>query len=418
MLDDPSSRLAVAVVIVAILVTIQGLFAASEIAFIRLGRIGAKELSEGKSKGGGLLQRLWRRPEAALATILIGITSLNISASSLAEKLAHSQLGSLGGVVAFFLMSAFIIVWGEIVPMYYAASRPKAVAIFMTPFIFLLERVFFPLVAVLGFLSRVLAGRKVEGPTKEDIEAAVQEARKAGLLSEGRRRMILASLSFREKTLKEVMVPRVDLIMLPDTATVEQAAELAEETGKSRFPVYARAKDEVTGIVHVKDIIAFVAYGELQKKVGEVKREALFLPETMPLHSALREMQKERTRMALVIDEYGGVEGAVTLKDLLEELVGEIRDEHERQRVTEEVVPVGEGKWRAAGRATLREVSKAVGLKVESNEVKTVAGLVMEKLGRLPKKGDKVEVGGFFFKVEEVRGKRVEKVIIGREGGR
>ncbi|HIE08549.1 MAG TPA: HlyC/CorC family transporter [Armatimonadetes bacterium] len=230
--------------------------------------------------------------------------------------------------------------------------------------------------------------------------------------------MILASLTFKEKTLKEVMVPRVDLIMLPEGATVEEAAKLVEETGKSRFPIYRGARDEVIGVVHVKDIIACMAKGERGRAVGEIKREALFLPETMPLHSALKEMQRAHTRMALVVDEYGGVEGAVTVKDLLEELVGEIRDEHEKKRVEESVKSVGEGIWTATGRATLREVAEATGMEIESNEVKTIAGLVMDRLGRLPRKGDEVKIGDFVLKVEEVRGRRIEKVSIRRGRGR
>jgi len=417
-LDDPSGRAVVLIIVIAVLVTIQGLFAAAEIAFVRLGRVGARELSEAGRRGGGLLQRLWSRPEAALATILIGITSLNISASSLAEKLAHKELGPVGGVLAFFVMSAFIILWGEIAPMYYAASRPRVVALVTAPLVFILQKVLFPLVWALGVLSRAIAGSKAEGPTKEDIEVAVGEARRAGLLSEERERMILASLTFKEKTLKEVMVPRVDLIMLPEGATVEEAAKLVEETGKSRFPIYRGARDEVIGVVHVKDIIACMAKGERGRAVGEIKREALFLPETMPLHSALKEMQRAHTRMALVVDEYGGVEGAVTVKDLLEELVGEIRDEHEKKRVEESVKSVGEGIWTATGRATLREVAEATGMEIESNEVKTIAGLVMDRLGRLPRKGDEVKIGDFVLKVEEVRGRRIEKVSIRRGRGR
>lgn len=416
-MDEPGGEAVTVIILIAALVTMQAFFAAAEIAFVRLGRVGAKEVEERGARGAKILASLWRRPEAALATILIGITSLNIFASSLAEKLAHEQLGSAGGFLAFFLTSAFIIVWGEIIPMYYAATRPRRVALITSPIVFLLQRLLFPLVAALGVLSRTLAGKASEGPTREEIEAAVGEARKAGLLSEERGRMILASLTFREKTLKEVMVPRVDLIMLPEAATVEEAAKLAEETGKSRFPVYAGARDEVTGIVHVKDIIASMAKGEGHKKVGEIKREVLFLPETMPLHLALREMQRARTRMALVVDEYGGVEGAVTLKDLLEELVGEIRDEHERQRVEESVRPAGEGAWVAAGRATLREVSKVTGVELDINEVKTVAGLIMEKLGRLPKPGDEVRESGLVFTVERLKGKRIEKVRVRREEG-
>ncbi len=413
-MDDPSGRAEIILLTIVALVAVQALFAAAEIAFVRTGRVGAKELSETKPRVGQLLWLLWKKPEVTLAAILVGITALNISANTLAESFA-SRWGAIGSLVAFFAMTAFIVIFGEIIPMFWASRRPRKVALLTSPLVFAFSRLLYPLVAALGALSRVLSGGKSEGTfSRERLEETLREAEAVGALSKERGRMIRAAVHLKHRSLKEIMVPRVDLIMLPEEATVEEAVRKAEETGKSRFPVYAGSRDEVTGMVHVKDLLALVAKGDFHRPLREVKREALFLPESMTLDRALTEMRLHRTRSALVVDEYGGVEGMVSLKDILEELVGEIAEEFEE--VEEEMVRVDENRWEATGRTPLWELSQETGVEFSINGVETVAGLVLYELGRLPKPGDEVHTHGLLIRVDEVRGRRVEKVTVVREG--
>ncbi len=316
------------------------------------------------------------------------------------------SLGVAGGVVAAFVqMTVGILV----------ARRPEYSALQLSGVVRVTSMVFFVPAFILGLPSRVIARSfraVVPARAGTDILSLVEREEAAGGVEEQERRMIRGIIALEDKTAREIMVPRIDVAAVDIEDGIAEVASVVNERGFSRVPVFRENIDDIVGIVYAKDLLRAVTNGDRQRKLGDMLREPVFIPESKRLDALLTEMQTTRTHMAIVVDEYGGTAGLVTIEDLLEEIVGEIEDEYDVARPAMEVISEDEVVL-DAGMPTdvLRELFD---YEVDSEDFDTVGGFLIHQLGRLPSVGDEVLVNGFSLRVVSMSGRRVRRLRIAR----
>ncbi|MFN0144893.1 MAG: hemolysin family protein [Dehalococcoidia bacterium] len=315
-------------------------------------------------------------------------------------------IGLLGGAyVALLEMTVGLI----------AARQPEYAAVRLSEVVLATRVVFGVPAFVLALPSRILARslRVVNRDTDTDILALVEREEASGGVEEQERRMIRGVIAMEEKSAREIMVPRIDVVAADVEESVEEVARLVNERGYSRVPVYRDNIDNIVGIVYAKDLLRVVFNGGRTRKLADLAREPRFIPESKRLDDLLREMRATRTHLAIVVDEYGGTAGLVTIEDLLEEIVGEIEDEYDVAAPRTEVISDDEAL--VDGGATTDVLKELFGFDIESEDFDTVGGLLMTHLGRLPQVGDQVAVGGLNIRVLSMAGRRVKRMRIARE---
>jgi len=412
------------ILLILLLISINAFFAASEIALISTRRVKLKLMKE-DSQELEAIQHLLERPNEFLATIQICITLAGFFASAtgavslsreLGRKLESTSLpilGTLGEELAVILVTFVIsylnLVLGELVPKRMALANPEKFALRIARPIVFLSRVFKPLVTLLSastdFISRILGipQESVYSVTDEELKLFIAEQR---TLPPDERRLINEVFDFGDTLAYEVMTPRTDMVCIEDNATIKDALELSLQSHFSRLPVYQGDLDNIIGFVHIKDILPHLSKGNMNKPVREIMRPIHFVPLTKRAMELLKELQQKRINMAIVLDEYGGTAGLVTIEDLLEELVGEIRDEHDRE--TAPYRKIGDDEYLVDASLPIESLNELLGLSLpESEEFESVGGLIMELLGKVPEEGEMVEVDDYQLKVERMKGKRI-----------
>ena len=412
------------ILLILLLISINAFFAASEIALISTRRVKLKLMKE-DSQELEAIQHLLERPNEFLATIQICITLAGFFASAtgavslsreLGRKLESTSLpilGTLGEELAVILVTFVIsylnLVLGELVPKRMALANPEKFALRIARPIVFLSRVFKPLVTLLSastdFISRILGipQESVYSVTDEELKLFIAEQR---TLPPDERRLINEVFDFGDTLAYEVMTPRTDMVCIEDNATIKDALELSLQSHFSRLPVYQGDLDNIIGFVHIKYILPHLSKGDMNKPVREIMRPIHFVPLTKRAMELLKELQQKRINMAIVLDEYGGTAGLVTIEDLLEELVGEIRDEHDRE--TAPYRKIGDDEYLVDASLPIESLNELLGLSLpESEEFESVGGLIMELLGKVPEEGEMVEVDDYQLKVERMKGKRI-----------
>ena len=401
---------------IAVLLVITGLFAAAEISFLSLGRHRARRASEGPL--GRLVERLLARPAITLGAVLVAITALNYSAEALAATWVLTDL-HLPVWVAIVGMAVAVVVFAETIPISYAAANPERVARATALPLWLTSLVLVIPARAIGFLAdrlvRLLGASHAakETVTEGEIRAIVDLQVEGGGLEEEEKVMIHHIFEFGDKVAREVMVPRTDMAAVPVTATAGEAARMASDHHISRLPVYRESLDDVAGVVYVKDMLPLLVRGQADTPIAGLMRPALRVPETRKLDDLMLDYRRQRRTIALVVDEYGGTAGLVTMEDLLEEVVGDIYDEHDVVRPSVEALP--DGSLRLDGRMSVGEASEAIGVALPEGDYDSLAGLLYSRLGMIPKVGQGVGVGGIRLVAEEVHGHRIMRVKV--EGG-
>jgi len=398
------------VIVIALLLLTSGLFSAAEISLMALGRRRARRAA---GLAGKMVQKLLARPATTLGAILITITAVNYSAEAIAANWVITGLG-LPVWVAIVAMSVLVLVFAEMVPISYAAANPEQVARAVMAPVWLATTVLSVPARAIGFVAEVLAQLLGGGPAKEapitegEIRAIVDLQAETGGLEQEEKVMIHQIFEFGDKAAREVMVPRTDMVAIPARATVAEAGRAATEHHISRLPVYGESLDDIIGMVHAKDVIPLLVRGEGESAVTQVMTEPLRVPETKKLSDLIIEFRRKRRTMAIVLDEYGGTAGLVTLEDLLEEVVGDIYDEYDVVRPAVQHI-VG-GAVLLDGRMSIGEVSEALGVELPEGDYDSLAGLLYAHLGVVPKPGDEVTLGGITLIVEELEGHRITRV--------
>lgn len=397
--------------LIVVLLTISGLFAAAEISILALGRHRAGRVSGGLA--GALMERLLSRPAATLGAILVMITALNYTSEALAAGLVTTHGWPLW--TAIVSLAALVMVFAEAVPISYAAANVERVARAAAAPVWVASGLLLVPARALGFaadrLVRLLGGRPAPGEpvTEGEIRAMVELQAETGALREEEKAMIHHIFEFGEKTAREVMVPRTDMAAIPEGASASQAGTLATERRISRMPVYRESLDDIVGVVYVKDVLPLLARRQGDSPASSVMRPAFRVPETKKLSDLLTDFRRHRRSFAIVMDEYGGTAGLVTLEDLLEEVVGDIYDEYDVVRPPVERLP--SGAMALEGRMSIDEASAALGVSLPEGDYDSVAGLVYSRLGVVPRVGQFVDLDGVRLVVDELDGHRITRLL-------
>jgi putative hemolysin len=404
----------VAAIVISILLV--GFFAGSETAITRMSRVRAMVLREEGRRGAGPLVRIVENPAPYLNVVLFLTLLFTIGGSTIATSFAVRHFHAAGEIVATIVMTLLLFVFAEVTPKTFAIERTDRVALLIAPPVVFLGGVLGPFAKALLRLANILMpGRGLrEGPfvTEQDLRASADVASEEGEIEEEEKELIHSIFEFGDTIVREVMVPRPDVIAVEDTATLGDVQALVLEHGYSRIPVFHEDLDDVVGVVFAKDVLKAMHQGNGERPLAEVWRPARFVPESKKVADLLREMQKEQFHQAIVTDEYGSVTGIVALEDLLEELVGEITDEYDREEPS--VVQVGDDIYRVSGKTSIDDVNELLDAELPHEQWDTVAGLVLDLFGKIPTAGDETEFQGLIFKAEDVQGRRVATVLITR----
>jgi CBS domain containing-hemolysin-like protein len=326
--------------------------------------------------------------------------------------------GGLGVAIAATAMTILTFIFAEVAPKTYAVQQTDRAALAVAPFVYVLTRlpVLGPLTRLLIAIGNVVTPGKglKSGPfvSEEEIRALVDEAERDEVIEEEEREMIHSIFEFGDTILREVMVPRPDMVAVPVTTSLQEVLELILRTGFSRIPVYQRDIDDIVGLAYAKDVLRRLHDGQADKPLADILRPAPFMPESMRAAECLREMRRRKSHMVIVIDEYGGTAGLVTIEDLLEEIVGEIADEYDSEEPN--VEPLPDGDYRVNARLGIDEVNELLDVELPSTEWDSIGGLLFNLVGGVPREGQEVEFQGLRLRAERVQGRRIGRVRIHR----
>jgi putative hemolysin len=425
----------VEILIIAFLIFLNGLFVAAEFALVRVRRTRVEQLEEEGARGARRLNHLLGQPGRFLATIQIGLTFVGFLAATFAGAsivdnlrdwfLTIPVLAPQANLIALLIVTAivslFTILFGELIPKAIAFAYAERLAFLFAVPIDVLGRVLSPLVWLLTTLTQAVArlfgitDTQQERITAEELMILVERGSEQGVIEAEEQQMIGAVLELGEQRVHEVMVPRIDIKGLPVTATPDEIIEMIVGEGHSRIPVYEESIDNVLGILYAKDLLPFLARGE-QPEVRSILREPLFVPESISVDDLLHNFQRGKVHIAIVLDEYGGTAGLVTIEDLIEEIVGEIQDEYDVEEPM--VEQLSDDEARVDGRASIDDLTEHFGVDLDGadrEQYDTVGGLVYHEIGGVPNVGDTVEVDGLTLTVESTDGRRVGKVLVVRQ---
>jgi putative hemolysin len=405
------------IVVVLFLFILSIFFAASETAFVRMSRIRAIALEEEGNKRAHRLVVMLEHPEQTLNVVLLMVLVSQLTSATLIGVLLEGTAGTLGVVLGIVLQIVLFFVIGEVAPKTFAVQHTERAALALTPMLWFLTN-FAPLrwlsSLLIGIANVVLPGRGLkQGPfvTEEDLRTMADVAASEDTIEREERRLIHSIFEFGDTVVREVMLPRPDMVAVDADDTIEESIERAIERGFSRLPVCEdHSTDNIVGLVYLKDLVRRARAGEGANPVRVAVRPAIFVPEQKRVAELLREMRTKQFHMAIVIDEHGGTSGLVTLEDLLEEIVGEIADEYDVEMPSVERLP--DGSLRVPGRTPVDEVSEALGTELPDEEWDTVGGLILNLLGHVPEEGETVRFQGLEFRTERVQGRRIGSVRI------
>jgi CBS domain containing-hemolysin-like protein len=324
-------------------------------------------------------------------------------------------MGSKGVLVSVVFMTVVIVIFGEILPKSVAIVKYEAFVIAALPVLRVIHVFASPLifattgiVRFIGTLVRVDLSARHTFVTREEIEQMVDIGEASGVIEEDERKMIHGIISFEETRVYEIMIPRTDMVAISSEMTLEQSVAVFQECGHSRVPVFEKSPDHIVGILYVKDIIGAIYAGRYDQSVHGLKREALFVPEMMRIADLLDIMKGKRVHMAIIVDEYGGTAGLVTLEDLIEEIFGEIQDEYDEE--TPPLQEETEGSYLVKGYMDLEDLSEEIGYPFVSADVDTIGGLILSLAGRFPDQGQRLYYGSWDIEVLEVEDHRIKLV--------
>ncbi|MFC6756639.1 MULTISPECIES: hemolysin family protein [Haloarcula] len=405
---------------ILLLIVLSAFFSSSEIAMFSLPAHRTEALVEDGVPGSRTLQQLKADPHRLLVTILVGNNLVNIAMSSIATGLLGFYLSRGQAVLAAtFGITAIVLLFGESAPKSYAVENTESWALRIAKPLKASEKVLLPLILFFDYLTRIV--NKITGGrsaietsyvTREEIQDIIETGEREGVLDEEEREMLQRTLRFNDTIAKEVMTPRLDMTAVAKDASVREALETAIQSGHARLPVYEGSLDNVIGVVHIRDLVRDLDYGEKFADdivLEELIEPTLHVPESKNVDDLLTEMRAERLHMVIVIDEFGTTEGLVTMEDLTEEIVGEILEGEEE----EPIEYIGDDTVTVKGEVNIEEVNEALDLELpEGEEFETIAGFIFNRAGRLVEEGETITYEGVEIRIEQVENTRIMKARI------
>ncbi|OUN84861.1 transporter [Flavonifractor sp. An52] len=408
----PDSSSLTMIVILIVLVILSAYFSATETAFTSLNRIRLKSKADAGNRRAALALKLVDQYDNLLSTILVGNNIVNLSASSLATVFFTEGLRlQNGAVISTAVITIVVLVFGEVSPKSLAKEYPESFAMFSAPIMRILMVILTPVNFLFSLLKKVLS--KVfhkegdSGITEEELVTMVDQAESEGGLDQHESKLIRSAIEFNDMEVDEILTPRVDIVAVEDTDSMDDIAQAFAESGYSRLPVYHEDIDDIIGVIHEKDFHAARYRG--QTDVKAITGPMLYTTGNTKISELLRILQREKAHMVIVVDEYGGTEGLVTLEDIVEELVGEIWDEHDE--VIEEFKKQEDGSYLISCSADLTDLFDLFSIKGEC-DANTISGWVMEQIGRIPEEGDHFVSDGLDVTVTKVDHRRVLEIRV------
>jgi CBS domain containing-hemolysin-like protein len=410
-------------VAILVLLVILGFLAMAETALSRISRVKAQALADSSgTRRARSLAKLANQPERFINALLVTITICQTGQAFLTSILADRLFGTIGVIIAFALNVVVFFVLAEAVPKTYAILHPERAALLSTPMTSALVS-FPPLQLIsrglIGLTNVILPGKGLkQGPfvSEQELLSIVEAAAQDDVIELEERELIESIIEFGDTVAREVMTPRPDLVVIPHESTISEALDLGIEHGFSRLPLLGEGEDDIEGLCHTKDLMKAEREGRGEEPAASVARPARFVPESKPLNRLMREMQTEKFHLAVVLDEYGDVAGIVTLEDCLEELVGDIVDEFDRE--AHEVVHLSDGSYVVSGGMSIDDLNELLEIELPDEDWDTVGGFVFSTLGHVPDRGEAVEFHGWRFAAEQVDGRRIRQVRVSVISGR
>lgn len=400
----------------AALIGLSGFFSGLEVALVSVRKSTVVKLYNDKAKGSKALLKLKSNPSWMMASVNLGNNLVNVGASAFATSISIRIFGSDGLGIAIGIMTFLILVFGEITPKTYCNANATKIALRFAPILLIFSYAFYPIVRMLEAITRGivrLTGSSYLPPplTEDEIKSVIDQGLMDKAIEHEERELIHGALKFDDTVVRAVMTPRTKMFILPAKMMLFEALPLINQSGHSRIPIYGTSKDDIVGFVHVKDVLRELENDNKMIPLQKVSREPVFVSQEKMVSSLLKEMKGRKTHMAIVIDEFGGIEGLVTLEDLLEEIVGEIEDEsdiplHDYQKIDENTIIT-------TGDIEINKINKIFKSNVPvGDDYASLSGLLHEKLRDIPQEGDKLEIGSLLIVVEKVSKNRPEKIRI------
>lgn len=394
-----------------------GFFSASETSLMSLSKIRIRYMEEEGVKGAKLVSSLIEKSSDLLSSILVGNNVVNIAATSVSTSLFISIFGDGGVAIATAVMTVLVLIFGEITPKTIAANSPEKIAVIVSKPISIIMKITKPIVWVFNLLTGIIfkiMGIENDGVkpfiTEEELKAMVNVSHEEGVLEIEEREIINNVFQFGDMQAKEAMIQRLDMIAVNIEDSYDEIIELFKSEKLSRLPVYQESIDDIVGILNIKDII-FLSDEEIKNfNIKNYVREAFFTYEFKKITQLLEEMKKEKSQMAIVVDEYGGTAGLLTIEDLVEVIVGDIDDEYDEEE--EEIVKVSDNEYLVEGSTKISDVNEQIGINFESDEFDSIGGFIIGYLKRIPEENELIEVGNVKFSVESIDKNRINKIRI------
>lgn len=405
----------ITLIIIIACIVMSAYFSATETAFSSLNRIRIKNMAEKGNKKAALVMKLSDNYDSLLSTILIGNNIVNILSASLATVLFVKLLGDEAGPsVSTAVTTVVVLVFGEVTPKSIAKEMPEKFAMFSAPFLKCLVVILTPFNFLFGLwkklLSLIIKSEEDSGITEEEFLSIVEEAEQDGGIDEQESMIIQNAMEFTEQVAMDILTPRVDITGASVEATKDEIAAIFADTAYSRLPLYEDTLDHIVGVIYHKDFHNYIY--NTDREISEIIRPAVFVPKTKKIGVLLKELQQKKSHIAVVVDEYGGTVGIITLEDILEELVGEIWDEHDE--VSQDIIVKSEKESVICGNTHLEKVCEHLELEYNEEEANaaTLNGWLMNQLGKVPELDDTYTYENYTFTVLNMDDKRVDKVRV------
>ncbi|MEA2102414.1 MAG: CNNM domain-containing protein [Thermodesulfobacteriota bacterium] len=413
------TRESIYLVFLFFIVIISAFFSGSETAFMRVNRFRIRHLSDKGKPDATRVNKILDDPESLISTILMGNNFINVLASAMATALFISMFGEKGIVYSTIAMTIILLIFAEITPKTMAAYHADEISMFVSRPIQWLIGVLRPFARLLNFVSRGLLSifgvsmDREDTLTEEDVGSAISMGHKEGFIAEPKARMLIAIMDMDSVPVKKVMIPLNEMVLIPLKTSFDEMIEVIKTQNFSRYPIFKDNQENILGYIHIRDMWKMIDKRHDFRVEGLI-REARFVPETKPILSQLMDFQKMHMHMAFVVDEYGTLKGAITLEDVIEEITGEIIDEHDDAYTA--IIPVGTDSFLVRGNISLRDLSRYMDVAF-SEEYDTLSGLIYGILDRIPKAGEEVVWDDVMaIKIERMMGNHIQRVRITMHG--
>ncbi len=412
----------VKIVLFIVCVALSAFFSSAEVALISINRAKVRTLVNEGRKGSEALATLKEKPEHILTTILVGNNIVNIAAAAIATSIAIEVFGDIGVGIATGVVTVLLLVFGEIGPKIYATRSGDSYALRVSGTILVLSRVLSPV----NWLVDRFSGGAGQGAvssepvvTEEEIKEWIDVGKAGGTIEKEEQEMLYSVFEFGDTTAREVMTPRVDVVVIEDTSALDETLQIFHSEGFSRLPVYHDTSDNIIGVLNIKDVYSAMMSGKKEARIRELMYDPYFAPESKKIDEILKELQVRKLQMAVIIDEYGSFVGIATVEDILEELVGDILDEFDREEP--EIQKVSEGVYAVDAQTWVEDLNDELDISLPVEEqYETIGGLLIDRLGHIPHPGESVQIpeAQASIVVVQMRGKRIVRLkLILRSAG-